>query len=238
MTFEAYLIGVFIACVVATSVHAAGPSADYTLDPDWTRKSPDGATTIEQYKKHNADESLLWQLWARHQNKQTLLVPEQSFYPAEFRFTADSKWVVRMQKTGSGEATLYLYRLGPRGFVRATKQPLGDLAWAYLKRTPEWMQVKKPDFHLSADLLEAADENYHSLGVNWPASRYLLIALSGNVATKNDHAVEALNGWLCRYDLQTGKFDVPPVLSRHNAKVLQSWPGFAKNPSHPRTNTN
>jgi hypothetical protein len=42
-----------------------------------------------------------------------------------------------MQKTGSGESTLYLYRLGPRGFVPATKKPLGDLAWAYFKSRPE-----------------------------------------------------------------------------------------------------
>ena len=31
----------------------------------------------------------------------------------------------------------YLYRLGPQGFVPATKKPLGDLAWAYFKSRPE-----------------------------------------------------------------------------------------------------
>ena len=55
MKLKAFLIGVFIACgVVATSARAAGPSADHKLDPQWTRKSPDGATTIEQYKKITA----------------------------------------------------------------------------------------------------------------------------------------------------------------------------------------
>jgi hypothetical protein len=29
------------------------------------------------------------------------------------------------------------------------------------------------------NLLEGTDENYHSLGVNWPANRYLFITLSG-----------------------------------------------------------
>jgi hypothetical protein len=61
MKLKASLIGVFIACgAVATSAHAAGPSADYRLDPQWTRKSPDGATTIEQYKKTNADDDWFW----------------------------------------------------------------------------------------------------------------------------------------------------------------------------------
>ena len=53
-------------------------------------------------------------------DKLTLLKPEQQDYAAGFRFTNDSRWLVRMQKTGSGEADLYLYMLGPDGFVAAT----------------------------------------------------------------------------------------------------------------------
>ena len=29
-----------------------------------------------------------------------------------------------------------------------------------------------------------------------------------------------VHGWRCRYDLQTGKFDVPPVFSAGNAKAV------------------
>jgi hypothetical protein len=29
-----------------------------------------------------------------------------------------------------------------------------------------------------------------------------------------------VNGWRCRYDLQTGKFDVPPLFSNDNAKAI------------------
>ncbi|WP_059838828.1 hypothetical protein [Burkholderia ubonensis] len=220
MKLKAYFFCVFIACGgIGTSARADGPSADYKLDPAWTRKSPDGATTIEQYKKTKADDNLSWQFWARHQNMQMLLGPEQNFYPAEFRFTADSKWVVRMQKTGAGDGTLYLYRLGPRGFVSATNEPLGDLAWAYLRSRPEWKRVNRPKQHILADLLEGIDENYHSLGVSWPANRYLVITLSGDAFIK-DHRNGTVHGWRCRYDLQTGKFDVPLVLSRHNATAI------------------
>jgi hypothetical protein len=221
MKLKACLIGVFIACVVvATSARAAGPSAAYKLDPQWTHKSPDGATTIEQYKKTNADDDWFWQFWARHRNTQTLLGPEQENYPAGFRFTADSKWVVRMQKTGSGESTLYLYRLGPQGFVPATKKPLADLAWAYFKSLPEWRKVKKdPEYHVSANLLKGTEENYRWLGVDWPENRYLIIGLSGDADIK-DHQTGTVHGWRCRYDLQTGKFDVPPLFLNDNAKAV------------------
>ena len=224
MKLKASLLGVFIACgVVAASARAAGPPADYQLAPDWTRKSPDGATTIEQYKKINADDGWFWEFWARHQNTQTLLGPEQENYPAGFRFTADSKWIVRMQKTGSGESTLYLYRLGPQGFVPATKKPLGDLAWAYFKSRPEWRKVKKdPEYHISANLLKGTEENYRWLGVDWPENRYLLIGLSGDadIKTRKPMQTGVVNGWRCRYDLQTGKFDVPPLFSNDNAKAV------------------
>ena len=29
-----------------------------------------------------------------------------------------------------------------------------------------------------------------------------------------------LNGWHCRYDLETGKFDVPAVFSANNAQAV------------------
>jgi len=107
-------------------------------------KSPDGATTVEQYFRTDKDDNYLWQFWARRSDSMTLLGPEQQDYPSDFRFTADSHWLVRMQKTGSGEGSLYLYKLGPQGFVAATKRPLSDLAWAYFKHRPESRKIRKP----------------------------------------------------------------------------------------------
>ena len=121
-----------------------------------------------------------------------------------------------MQKTGSGESPLYLYRLGPQGFVPATKKPLGDLAWVYFKSRPEWRKVKKDrEYHIW--LLKGTEENYRWLGIDWPQNRYLLIGLSGDADIK-DHQTGTVHSWRCRYDLQTGKFDVPPLFSNDNAK--------------------
>jgi hypothetical protein len=223
MIFRTSLIGLLILCAIGTAVaEPAGPPAGYKIDPEFTRTSPDGVITIEQYLNKDT-EDYKWQFWVRREGTFTLLDPEPADYPAGFRFTQDSKWVVRMQKTGSGESTLYLYRLTPQGFVPATKTPIGDLAWAYLKTRPEWRKVKKdPEYHISAGLLKGTDENYRWLGIDWPANRYLLITLSGDadIKSRKHQQTTVVHGWRCRYDLQTGKFDVPLLFSDNNSKAV------------------
>ncbi len=222
------LIGLLAACgiafcsVGAAAAQPAGPPAGYTVNEEYTQKSPDGAVTIEQYV-NKATDDWKWQFWARRQGTFTQLGPEQDHYPADFRFTNDLKWIVRMQKEGSGEQTLYLYRLGPQGYVAATKEPLADLAWAYLKTRPDWRKIKKaPEYHVFAGLLKGLADNYSSLGMQWPENRYLLIGLSGDADVKGRKPMQTsvVHGWRCRYDLQTGKFDVPALFSSQNAKAL------------------
>jgi hypothetical protein len=203
-----------------TRTPTAGPTADYKIDPKHTSTSPDGKTTIEQYAKISADGDYTWQFWARRQAKLTMLPPEQPDYAAGFRFTNDSQWLVRTQKTGSGEASLYLYRLTQQGFLAATSKPLDELAWAYFKSLPDSRWVAMPDFHIAAGLLKGTNENYRWMGVTWPDSRYLVISLSGDVSPNDHHGqIRSIRGWYCRYDLQKGTFDVPPEFAANNAKA-------------------
>jgi hypothetical protein len=136
MNHRTFLIGLFLVCDICTATaKPAGPPAGYKIDPQYTQKSPDGAITVEQYVNKETDD-WKYQFWVRRKDSFTLL-DEQADYPAGFRFTNDLKWIVRMQKTGSGESSLYLYRLAPQGYVPATKKPLDELAWAYMKTRPE-----------------------------------------------------------------------------------------------------
>jgi len=228
------LIGLLVACGIGAlgfstaAAQPAGPSAGYNINPEFTKTSADGATTIEQYVNKDTDD-WNWQFWVRRQGTLTLLDPEPAEYPADFLFTNDLKWIVRVQKTGSGESTLYLYRLAPDGYVPATKKPLGDLAWAYLETRPEWRKIKKaPEYHMSAILVKGLEENYRWLGVDWPANRYILITLSGDADVEGRKPMQTtvVHRWRCRYDLQTGKFDVPALFSDNNAKaVVPARPG-------------
>jgi hypothetical protein len=211
----------FCLALSATSAWSAGPAADYKLDPEYTGTSPDGATTIEQYAKTVPDGSRTWQFWAHRSDNAVLLTPEQPDYPAGFSFTKDSQWLVRMQKTGSGESSLYLYRLRPEGFAAATTKPLSDMAWAYFYSLPVSRRITKPDFHIEAGLLKGTDDNYRWMGVDWPDSRYLVISLSGEVSSRGMRGrIASVQGWRCRYELETGSFDVPPDFLEHNAKAI------------------
>src|SRR5882757_1551626 len=197
-------IGLFVACSIgvcnaAAAAASAAPPASYRIEEKYTHKSPDGAITIEQYLNKDTDD-WKWQFWVRRQGAFTLLDPEPADYPADFIFTNDLKWI-----------------------VRANKKPLGDLAWDYLKTRPDWRKlVKAPEYHDSAYLLEGLEENYRGHGVDWPANRYLLISLSGDADVKGRKPMQTavVNGWRCRYDLQTGKFDVPALFSGDNAKAV------------------
>jgi hypothetical protein len=220
-------IGLLVACSIgvcggAGAAQPAAPPATYKIEEKYTRKSPDGAIAIEQYLNKDTDD-WKWQFWLRRQDAFALLDPEPAGYPAGFLFTSDLKWIVRDQKLGSGESTLYLYRLDPHGFVPASKKPLGELAWAYMKTRPDWRKIRKePEYHVNASLLEGIEENYRSLGVDWPANRYLLITLWGeaDVRGRKPMQTSVVHGWRCRYDLQTGKFDVPALFSGDNAKAV------------------
>jgi hypothetical protein len=219
-------IGLLVACAIgvcsaATAAQPAAPSAAYKIEEKYTQKSPDGATTIEQY--FNETDNWKWQFWVRREGAFTLLDPEAADYPAGFIFTSDLNWIVREQKIGSGTSTLHLYRLTPQGYARASKRPLGDLAWDYMKTRRDWRKlVKAPEYHDSAYLADGLEENYQGLGVDWPANRYLVITLSADADVRGRKPMQTgvVNGWRCRYDLQTGKFDVPAVFSKDNAKAV------------------
>jgi len=200
-----------------------GPGSDFTFEPKNTVFSPDKTLSVEQYSKLDAtSNSYSWEFWIREGNHLSLLNEEPNkFYPAGFRFTNDLQWLIRMQKTGAGEGTLFLYRKTLQGFVAATSKPLGELAWDYFNSLPDSESIIKPDFHKTAMLIKGVEDNYRWLGESWPDNRYLVIGLSGEVYPNSQHGqLRPISGWRCVYDLQSNTFSVPNDFADNNAKAL------------------
>ena len=88
--------------------HADGPKAGFKLNAEETVAAPDQSLRVEQYSKELKDQAVLNQFWTfdRDQRHPSLLNPgendELAGYPAGFRFSPDSQWLVRMQKLGAG----------------------------------------------------------------------------------------------------------------------------------------
>lgn len=216
-------LALVLTLAASPAMAASGPPPGFTLtdDAELAFTSPDKVTRIEQYMKDSGDFDIKWQAWARHGEEMTELKPEQG-YPAGFRWTHDSQWLVRMQKTGSGEQDLYLYHVENGSFVSATTKSLSDLAWAYFHSRPDTRKMKL-DYHISANLVKGTEEAYRQLGVNWPDNRHLVISLSGEMDKHpKTIAVKGLADWRCRYDLTTGTFDVPALFAKTNAEAL-TW---------------
>lgn len=220
-----------ITAALASPARAAdGPGPDMKFMADETRKSPDKTLRIEQYSTGGGDRSFRYEFWVFDKARKSpylLNADEDSdklaSYPAGFRFSPNSKWLVRMQGTGAGFATLLLYKREGERFVQATSKPLGDLAWDFFFTQPASTNMPtEPDElnHKRADLLKGLEENYAWLGLKWPDSRYFVITLSFDIQG-NDKPTPWVDGWRCVYDTQTGGFSVPASFAGHNAAARQ-----------------
>src|SRR4029450_4723420 len=108
MMVRIFSIGLLVVCGIGVSgigtaaAQPAGAPAGYKIEEKYTKTSPDGAITIEQYLNKDTDD-WKFQFWVRQQGAFTLLDPEPVIYPAAFLFTNDLKWIIRFQQTGSGD---------------------------------------------------------------------------------------------------------------------------------------
>jgi hypothetical protein len=60
--------------------------------------------------------------------------PEQYLWPGDYRISPDERWILRLQKTGSGENCALLYRVEANGQVWRLEQHLDELAFAIVTR--------------------------------------------------------------------------------------------------------
>jgi hypothetical protein len=213
---------------------ADGPRAAFKLDTVATvYTSPDQTVRVEPYARDTKGGGLLFQFWTfdgdhRHP---FLLNPGEgddlAGYAAGFRFSADSQWLVRIQKLGAGYSTLFLYRRKGYQFSSATAKPLGDMAWDYFFTAPASKGMHRDPKdpysldHANAALIQGMDDNYAGIGEHWPDSRYVVISLSFGMQGA-DKPGPWIEGWRCVYDLKTGTFSVPAEFAQHNAETIKN----------------
>jgi hypothetical protein len=232
--FRAAWTLLWLCVTTATTANAAGPRASFKLNAEDTFTSPDQTLRVEQYSKELKDQGVLYQFWSFDSDHRHpfLLNPGEgddlAGYAAGFRFSPDSRWLVRMQKLGAGYQTLFLYRRKGYQFSPATTKPLGDLAWDYFFGTPasEGMHRDLGDpyalGHAFVGLVKGMEENYAWMDQHWPDSRYIVISLSFD--TQGEKPAPWIEGWRCVYDLKTGAFSVPPDFAENNEKAIKNPP--------------
>jgi hypothetical protein len=232
--FRRRWIWVLAGIATASPVYADGPPDGFNLKAEATITSPDQTLRVEQYYKVLKDQGVLFRFWTfdRDHLHPFPLNPDEdqdlAGYAAGFRFSADSQWLVRMQKLGAGYQTMLLYRRDGDRFQPATAKPLGDLAWHYffhsaaskgMHRNPK--DRYSPN-HAEVNLVRGFEENYAWTGEHWPDNRYLVVSLSFD--TQGEKPSPWIEGWRCLYDLKTGAFSVPPGFAENNAKAIKKPP--------------
>lgn len=227
------LLSLLLGLAMTTPAHADGPGPEFKLREEADERfiSPDKQIRVEQYAADKGDEGFLYQFWTFDEKRQhpSLLNPGEGVdlagYPAGFRFSPDSQWLVRMQKTGAGFQDLFLYRRNGNAFSSATPKPLSQMAWDYFWASPAARKLHRDPkdrdslSHVFAALLKGMDDNYLWLGPHWPDSRYVMISLNFD-AQGEDRPLPYIRDWWCAYDLKTGAFTVPAAFAKHNAKAI------------------
>jgi hypothetical protein len=91
----------------------------------------------------------------------------------------------------------------------------------HVRVRPDWRKlVKAPEYHTSAYWrgLRRTIAGSVSIGRE-PLSSGRRVG-DADVKGRKPMQTGVVNGWRCRYDLQTGKFDVPALFSSDNAKAV------------------
>lgn len=127
------------ALLLVLTISGIASAAD--LGPgEYTDKAPSGKYTIVQRyiepkdRQDNQDFGA-WEATLHFSDKSKpdaalAADPDRYLWPADYRISPDEQWILRLQKTGSGENSALLYHVESNGQVWRLEQHLDDLAFA------------------------------------------------------------------------------------------------------------
>ena len=230
-------IVVLLGFAAVAPARAAMPDSELTklTDEDDTFTSPDGQIVIEQYWK---DKSEYDRVYAQFIGPSTpsiehgvLLNPGEGLdvagYPAGFRFSSNSRWVVRMQKIGSGTHTLFLYRRNGTDFVGRRAKTAGRDGLGLLLQPADIAEdpskIRGPPFDQSRpDQSAARRPRQLRLGGQEMARQPLPRAESVvRRAGRGQEALPWVEDWQVVFDTKTGQvLDPTTDLAKNNAETI------------------
>jgi len=91
------------------------PSRSFTI----VQRRDSGWTTTVHFQHTNAD-VVLTDMWD---------------WPALFYIAPDDRWILQVQKSGSGDNISFLFRVDPEGRLWRMEPAIMQLAWAFIERT-------------------------------------------------------------------------------------------------------
>ncbi len=107
------------------------PSGRFTITQQWWR--PDYIATNTDCNASDCGWEATLGFADKSKPQATLAAhPEWYSWPADYRISPDEQWILRDQKTGSGENALFLYHVLPDGQVWRLSQHIDDLVWRAL----------------------------------------------------------------------------------------------------------
>jgi hypothetical protein len=110
---------------------AKAPSGRFGITQHWVR--PDYIATNTDCNASDCGWEATLEFADKSKPQATLAAhPEWYSWPADYRISPDEQWILRDQKTGSGENAVFLYHVLPDGQVWRLAQHIDDLVWRAL----------------------------------------------------------------------------------------------------------
>jgi hypothetical protein len=72
-----------------------------------------------------------------HSDLPVVILERDISWPGDYYIAPDDHWILRIQKTGSGDDTSYIYFLENNGSVWRNEKPLVEMGFDYLRRQPK-----------------------------------------------------------------------------------------------------
>jgi hypothetical protein len=203
----------FTACTLLVVSGAAAEEASLVKAPGYTSVSPTGRFRIEQYHTNTGD-ILDWEFWISDKGGGSAVKlqtgdRDPAVYGASFSFHPSENWLIRTQKTGSGDSVAVLYRITKEEAVvkDGPGHTFDELAWAAFDRV----------YSLTGDDIQRYHNACRFLG--WESDGETLRLQLTAAHCGEDYRVD----WTVHYHLGTRRFFFASDDVAHNKRNGLVW---------------